>query len=189
MLFAKSTGGFYDRAIHGDDFPADAVEITAEKHAALLQGQSEGKRIVADENGFPLLQAPPMPTLDELKSKLCLAIDATADAARLTVVGDPLRVVEYERAAAEAQGFADAGYVGAVPLSVKSWAEAKDWTGQQAADDILAASAQWNSLMYSIRDVRLKAKEEVKSAADAITAQSIADAVIIQIKAAVGAPA
>lgn len=59
MLYAKSTGGFYDTAIHGSNIPADAVEISAEEHAALIEGQSQGKRIVADENGKPILVTPP----------------------------------------------------------------------------------------------------------------------------------
>lgn len=73
MLYAKSTGGFYDEAIHGDNIPADAVEITAEEHALLLQGQSQGKLIVPDANGFPMLSDPPAPTAaeiwDRIKSK------------------------------------------------------------------------------------------------------------------------
>lgn len=59
FLYSATTGGFYDREIHGDNIPADAVEITAEEHVTLLNGQSSGKRIVADENGFPVLAAPP----------------------------------------------------------------------------------------------------------------------------------
>lgn len=39
--------------------PADAVEISAELRAALIYGESEGKRIVADENGYPVLADPP----------------------------------------------------------------------------------------------------------------------------------
>ena len=66
MFYSKQTGGFYTREIHGDNIPVDAVEITPEQHAALLQGQSEGKRITADENGYPVLQDPPQPTADQL---------------------------------------------------------------------------------------------------------------------------
>ena len=66
MYYSKSTGGFYDTAIHGDNIPADAVEITQQQHAALLQGQSEGKLIAADENGYPILQDPPQPTADQM---------------------------------------------------------------------------------------------------------------------------
>jgi hypothetical protein len=92
MYYSKMTGGFYDPAIHGErlieritidldtgatldrwteanpdtKIPADAVEITAEEHAALLQGQSQGQRIGADGEGRPVLQAPPLPSHAEL---------------------------------------------------------------------------------------------------------------------------
>jgi len=68
MFFSKATGGFYATAIHGEAIPAGAVEITAEEHVALLEGQSSGKRIVADAEGRPVLADPPAPTLDELKA-------------------------------------------------------------------------------------------------------------------------
>ena len=58
MYYSAKTKGFYDTAIHGENIPDDAVEITAEQHAELLQGQSAGQQIVPDENGFPVLIAP-----------------------------------------------------------------------------------------------------------------------------------
>lgn len=69
MLYSKQTGGFYDHAIHGDNIPDDAVEITQEQHAALLQGQSDGRLITADENGFPILVDPPGPTPEQLSAR------------------------------------------------------------------------------------------------------------------------
>lgn len=66
MFYSKQTGGFYDTAIHGDNIPADAVEITAEEHAALLTGQSQGKLIQADEDGSPILIDPPPPTSEQI---------------------------------------------------------------------------------------------------------------------------
>ena len=69
MFYSESTNGFYDEAIH-DNIPADAVEITTEEHAALIEGQSQGKRIVADENGFPVLADPPLPTADEIWQRI-----------------------------------------------------------------------------------------------------------------------
>lgn len=67
MFYSKSTGGFYSREIHGDTIPADAVEITEAEHAALIEGQSQGKCIVGDANGRPILQdpAPPEPPTRE----------------------------------------------------------------------------------------------------------------------------
>lgn len=70
MFFSKSTGGFYDAEIHGNNIPPDAVEITAESHAALLEGQSSGKRIVADSNGFPTLKDQPKATTEEIWARI-----------------------------------------------------------------------------------------------------------------------
>ena len=60
MFYSKSTGGFYERETH-DVIPHDAVEITSDYRWELIDGQSDGKVIVADENGFPALQDPPPP--------------------------------------------------------------------------------------------------------------------------------
>lgn len=70
MFYSKTTGGFYDTAIHGDAIPADAVEITAEQHAALLDAQASGKLIQADKSGKPVAVAPPPPTDAELAARI-----------------------------------------------------------------------------------------------------------------------
>lgn len=56
MFYSATTGGFYTREYHGGSIPNDAVEITPEQHAALLAGESLGRRIIADPDGFPMLQ-------------------------------------------------------------------------------------------------------------------------------------
>jgi len=66
MYYSKQTNSFYTKEIYGKNIPTDAVEITPEQHAALLQGQSEGKIITADENGYPILVDPPGPTPEQL---------------------------------------------------------------------------------------------------------------------------
>lgn len=80
MFYSETTGGFYASEIHGDNIPADAVEISAEQHAALIEGQSQGKRIVADEAGHPVLADPPPPTEAELVAQYEAALDAHLDA-------------------------------------------------------------------------------------------------------------
>ncbi|POG00999.1 hypothetical protein BGP82_26500 [Pseudomonas putida] len=57
MLFSKSTGAFYVRAVHGNNMPPDVVEITMEEYGALLDGQQLGKVIAADTAGRPVLQS------------------------------------------------------------------------------------------------------------------------------------
>ena len=76
MFYSKSTGGFYDTAIHGNNIPADAVEITADEHAALLEGQSAGKLIQAAANGRPVLVDPPKPTAAEVWDRIKARRDA-----------------------------------------------------------------------------------------------------------------
>ena len=70
FFYSKITGGFYAREIHGDNIPADAVEITEAEHAALIEGQSLGKLIVADASGRPILQDPPPPSPEQIMSRL-----------------------------------------------------------------------------------------------------------------------
>jgi hypothetical protein len=65
ILWAASTRGFYRTDIHSV-LPEDAVEISAEEHAALLDGQAAGNRIVPGEAGRPVLQAPPPPSPERL---------------------------------------------------------------------------------------------------------------------------
>ena len=79
MYASKTTSGFYDAAIHGDNMPADVVEITAEEHAALLDGQSHGKVIVADESGRPVLKDPPPPTTEQIIAKYTAAVQKHLD--------------------------------------------------------------------------------------------------------------
>jgi len=65
-LYAASTNGFYDAELHGAAMPEDAVEITAEVHAALLTAQTEGAQIVPGPGGVPTLLWPTPPTEAEL---------------------------------------------------------------------------------------------------------------------------
>ena len=66
MFFSAKTSGFYDPSIHGSNIPSDAVEITIEGHAALLEGQSQGKLIQADANGRPVCVDLPPPTPEQI---------------------------------------------------------------------------------------------------------------------------
>lgn len=67
--YSKNTNGFYVTEIHGSNMPDDAVEITADKHQELLNGQSNGKIISADAQGYPILIDPPAPTDEQLQEQ------------------------------------------------------------------------------------------------------------------------
>jgi len=135
------------------------------------------------EDNDPELQ----PSSVEIQTDLCTQIDRAADDARRAVAGDPLRAVEYDRARIEAEQFAAAGYQGNVPPMVAAWA-INGRTAQQAADNILAEAAQYNTALVQLRTVRLNAKELIRNAISAGNvehAQDIAAETIASIEAAV----
>lgn len=53
MYYSKSTGGFYDDSIH-KTIPFDAVSVTKEEWQNLIEEQSNGKKIVSNEHGYPI---------------------------------------------------------------------------------------------------------------------------------------
>lgn len=183
MYYAKwvSADGRFSFA----DADNGGVAITPEYHAELFAGTAAGMVIVPNAEGRPVLAAPTSPVVTA--EDLCAKIDAAADAARRAVAGDPLRAVEYDRAASEAQAFAAAGYQGAVPPMVAAWA-INGRTAQQAADDILREAAQYNGALVQLRATRLQAKELIRQAmanGDVEQAQDIAAETIAAIEAAV----
>lgn len=104
-----------------------------------------------------------------------------ADAQRLRIVGDACRAFEYQAAEQGAQAYKAAGYAGTVPGVVSSWATARGWTNQQAADDILAAATAFRAALEGIRAIRLKAKYDLLAATEQ-DAPAIFAAAIGQIK-------
>lgn len=168
--------------------PADAVEITDELRQQLLAGVSQFRQIRGDENGYPVLVDLPGPSSAELEGRLLAQIDGEADAVRMAVVGDPVRALEYDKAAQEAAAFRDAGYpADAVPRTVAAWA-INGRTAQQAADSILAEAAAYTEALYVIRETRLAAKEQIRTlmaAGKVEQAQQLAEQTIAAIEAAV----
>lgn len=109
-------------------------------------------------------------------------IDLAADAARASVLTDPLRALEYERAASEARAFAAAGYAGDMPPAVQAWADAAELTPQAAADSIIAEADAWQAALLAIRAARLKGKQRVLKATSHDAAEALADTAIADIR-------
>ncbi|QEY74101.1 DUF4376 domain-containing protein [Pseudomonas denitrificans (nom. rej.)] len=66
MFYSASAGGFYSQGIHGDAIPDDAIAISEELHARLLEGQQNGQRIAAGEDGMPMLVDRPGPDMKSI---------------------------------------------------------------------------------------------------------------------------
>lgn len=115
----------------------------------------------------------------EVAARCIAAIDAGADAARLLAISDPTRPLEYLQAETAARAWRAAGYAGAAPEDVDSWADAKQWTGQQAADDIITTADRWRAALSAIRRLRLMAKETIRRiAADPLGTNAEIDAIL-----------
>lgn len=115
MFFSRSTGGFYSYEIHGGNMPADVVAITAEQHAALLQGQSAGHVIGWSDDGFPALQAPPPPAP---------LTAGQVEALRLRAYADPLSGSDrYFAEAARMQAVGENGWEAVRTLGVTRFAQ------------------------------------------------------------------
>lgn len=68
FYYSKSKRGFFNVEIHGENIPKDCVEVTPDHWNYLLDGQSTGKNIEPDENGFPILVERPIPTINPMVS-------------------------------------------------------------------------------------------------------------------------
>lgn len=127
------------------------------------------------------------PSLGMIQAGAIRSIDADVDAIYAAVIGN--RQAEYDLAESDANAYKAAGYSGAVPASVQSWATAKKWTAKQAADDILATSAAWRAAQSDIRANRLVRKEDVRTSvnpADVQTALGVWAAYASKTRAALG---
>lgn len=56
MYYSATLKGFLKKGIH--TLPADAVPVTAKRHAQLMDAQTAGGEIVADEGGKPIIRRP-----------------------------------------------------------------------------------------------------------------------------------
>lgn len=67
-FYSAAAGGFYRSDIH-TRIPADAVEITANHHTALLEALAAGKRIQTNAAGDPVAAEPAAPTTEQLAQR------------------------------------------------------------------------------------------------------------------------
>lgn len=104
MFFSPSSGGFYDPAINRD-IPADAVRISRERHGELIAARAEGKIIVPDRRGRPMIREPRIGA-DQLRTRAIASVKAEA---RRRI----LAVASLERQANDAADIAIEAFAGA----------------------------------------------------------------------------
>lgn len=77
LFYSAATRGFYDDEVHAE-LPADAVPITAARHAELIAAQETGAEIVPSDRGTPIIHRH-KPTAEELRAKLLAETDREAN--------------------------------------------------------------------------------------------------------------
>lgn len=65
IYWSSETGGFYDSRINSA-LPAGSVEITNDYRELLIKGMQEKRVVVANADGYPVLQDPPPPTAEQV---------------------------------------------------------------------------------------------------------------------------
>ena len=174
MFYSKTTGGFYSRAIHGDNIPSDAVEITTEEHQALLEGQSQGKRIVADENGYPVLHDPPPLTLNGAKQVKLAEINAECDAEieAIKATYPDTEVMSWDKQEMESRALL-ANATATTPL-IDSIASARGLGRVELANRIIANADQFAVASGASLGKRQKLEDQINAAA---TVEQVAEIV------------
>ena len=109
--------------------------------------------------------------LAPLKAAFIKKVDTDVDAIYDAAVGN--RGPEYDQASLDANAFKAASYGGTIPSSVSSWATAKGWSAQVAADDIIAAAARLAAARDAIRAQRLLRKEQAKATTDSTALETV----------------
>ncbi|MBV4492564.1 phage tail assembly chaperone [Pseudomonas oryzicola] len=67
-LYSAQTGGFYDPRVYGDAMPSDVCEVSVEEYTALLAAPEQGRVVMPDENGRPVISEAPVPTEKQLSA-------------------------------------------------------------------------------------------------------------------------
>lgn len=160
--YSPSTGCTYVPGFH-KQYPADLILISAECYQAVIANPEPGKVRRHLPDGTPYL-ADPDP---EGVEALCKRVDDAAAECGRAVIGDPLKVLEYERAATAARLFQEAGFPSSfVPPAVAAWA-INGRTPEQAAIEIISRADDLDALLQRLRADRLAAKERIRGLAGA----------------------
>lgn len=87
-FYSVRSGGFFPESCKADyeaspnGWPFDAVEISNEDYRALFEGQSKGKIITANKNGYPVLSDPLLPTPEQIQQVMARKKQALMDGVR-----------------------------------------------------------------------------------------------------------
>lgn len=152
MFASRTTGGFYDPAIH-TTMPDDAEEISAELHIELLNGQAAGKLIDFSTSPPSLADRP---VVYQTASQLSARIDTRVADIYATWTRFEAEYLFREAAAIK---FRDAGYTGDAGIWIEAFADAAGLGLQVACDLILSQSANLRAAQEALGALRMRKYE------------------------------
>jgi hypothetical protein len=144
----------------------DGFDLPSTLHEGFVPFDVPGADWLQIAAGGIVVVDPTATILANAKSAAKADIDSAAGNARASFPSAGALVdAEYYRAESDARAYAAGGYASVAPASVQSWADAKGWTPQQAADDIIDQADAWYGVLDLIRSVRLSSKAAIDGAA------------------------
>ena len=171
--------GFFDDS-YGGFVPEGAVEISQDKYIELLNGQSQGKQIIADKTGYPVL-IDPQPSAAHILNLDTLTWEISAEKQTALLADSQTQLIanidehaakiystwtrfesEYRERQAEAEAFKSANYEGECSRYVTDFAKRAGLNNKAATDLILVQAAGLEKLQVELANQRMR-KYELKA--------------------------
>jgi hypothetical protein len=190
--------GFYD-ATDGGFVPHDAVKISEDLYRTLLDGQAQGKQIIADKTGNPVLIDPQPSAAHVLNLEtLTWAISAEKQTALLTETQTRLIAKidehaakiystwtrfesEYRERQAAAEAYKSASYEGECSRYITDFAQRAGLDNKTATNLILTQAAGLEKLLVELANQRMRKYELKQPNITLEQLQSIHDDIIKQM--------
>lgn len=190
--------GFFDD-VNGGYVPESAVEISEDKYLELLEGQSQGKQIIEDKSGQPILVDPQPSAAHELNlDTLQWEISPTKQAALLSDTQNQLIVnidahaaaiystwtrfeSEYRERQAAAEAYKSANYEGECSRYITDFAQRAGLDNKTATNLILTQAAGLEKLQVELANQRMRKYELKRPNLKLEQLQSIYDDIIKQM--------
>ena len=171
--------GFFDDS-YGGFVPEGAVEISQDKYIELLNGQSQGKQIIADKTGYPVL-IDPQPSAAHILNLDTLTWEISAEKQTALLADSQTQLIanidehaakiystwtrfesEYRERQAAAEAFKSANYEGECSRYVTDFAKRAGLNNKAATDLILVQAAGLEKLQVELANQRMR-KYELKA--------------------------
>ena len=196
-FYDKYSNAFYVEGVN--DIPSGATSITQEYHQQLLNGQVDGKQIVADKNGYPVLIDPQpsaahelnLDTLNwEISSEKQTALLSETKTRLITNIDEHAAKIystwtrfesEYRERQAAAEAYKSSNYQGECSRYITDFAQRAGLDNKTATNLILTQAAGLEKLQVELANQRMR-KYELKAPNLTIEQlQSIYDNIIKQM--------